>query len=67
MTKASHVVTPEFKKAGNNLLRVDIHNCDEYGIPDYKAGRKDCMIRFMKLMRNGVIASAYALGAGGID
>ena len=23
-TKASHVVTPELKKAGNNLLRIDI-------------------------------------------
>ena len=34
-TKASHVVTPELKKAGNNLLRIDIP-FDEYGIPDYK-------------------------------
>ena len=38
-TKASHVVTPEFKKAGNNLLRVDIP-FDEYGIPDYKEAGK---------------------------
>ena len=63
-TKASHVVTPELKKAGNNLLRIDIP-FDEYGIPDYKkAGEIYDTIH--KLMRRDVIASAYALGAGGL-
>ena len=63
-TKASHVVTPEFKKAGNNLLRVDIP-FDEYGIPDYKEAGK-IYDTIHKLMRKDVIASAYALGAGGL-
>lgn len=58
-TKASHVVTPEFKKAGNNLLRVDIP-FDEYGIPDYKEAGK-IYDTIHKLMRKDVIASAYAL------
>ena len=52
------------KKAGNNLLRIDIP-FDEYGIPDYKkAGEIYDTIH--KLMRRDVIASAYALGSGGL-
>ena len=39
-----HIKRPEFKKAGNNLLRVDIP-FDEYGIPDYKEAGKIQLIR----------------------
>ncbi|MDY5497838.1 MAG: phosphoribosylformylglycinamidine synthase [Anaerobutyricum sp.] len=63
-TKASHVVTPELKKAGHNLLRVDIP-FDKYGIPDYeKTGKIYDTIH--KMMRKDIISSAYAIGSGGL-
>ncbi len=63
-TKASHVVTPELKKAGNNLLRIDIP-FDQYGIPDFeKAGA--IYDKIHKMMRKQIISSAYALGSGGL-
>ena len=63
-TKASHVVTPELKAAGNVLVRVDIP-FDEYGIPVYeKAGEIYDSVH--ELTKNGTVVSAYALGAGGL-
>lgn len=63
-TKASHIVSPEFKKPGNSLLLVEIP-FDSFGIPDYeKAGKLYDKIH--SLTRKGVIISAYALGAGGL-
>ena len=63
-TKASHVVTPELKAAGNTLVRVDIP-FDEYGIPVYeKAGAIYDSVH--ELTKNGTVVSAYALGAGGL-
>ena len=63
-TKASHVVTPELKAAGNTLVRVDIP-FDEYGIPVYeKAGAIYDSVHV--LTKNGTVVSAYALGAGGL-
>lgn len=63
-TKASHVVTPELKAAGNSLVRVDIP-FDEFGIPAYeKAGAIYDSVH--ELIKDGVVVSAYALGAGGL-
>ena len=63
-TKASHVVTPELKAAGNSLVRVDIP-FDEFGIPEYeKAGAIYDSVH--ELTKEGVVVSAYALGAGGL-
>ena len=63
-TSAEHIVSPEFKKPGNSLLRVDIP-FDEYGIPEYeKAGAIYDKIHC--LTRKGVVISAYAMGAGGL-
>ncbi|MDO5145947.1 MAG: phosphoribosylformylglycinamidine synthase [Eubacteriales bacterium] len=63
-TKASHVVTPELKKPGNSLLRVDIP-FDSFGIPVYeKAG--EIYDRIHCMMKKGWIISAYALKAGGL-
>ena len=62
--KASDIITPECKKAGNYLMKVDIP-FDEYGIPDYE---KACEIysKFYKMAQKGYIESAYALGSGGL-
>ncbi|MBQ9156777.1 MAG: phosphoribosylformylglycinamidine synthase [Eubacterium sp.] len=61
---AADVVTPEFKKAGNEIYCIDIP-FDEYGIPEYEeAGQIYDSI--YKLMQEGRIVSAYALGAGGL-
>ncbi len=61
---AGDVVTPEAKKAGNYLMRVDIP-FDEYGIPDYKEAHRiyDKVHRMMKYQE---IVSAYVIGAGGL-
>ena len=59
-TKASHIVSPEFKKPGNSLLLVEIP-FDSFGIPDYqKAG--ELYDKIHCLTKKGVIISAYALG-----
>ena len=63
-TKASHILSPEFKKLGDSLLCVDIP-FDEYGIPDYEKA-KEIYDKIHCLTRKGVIISAYALGAGGL-
>ena len=61
---ASKVVTPEFKQAGDDIFCVDIP-FDEYGIPDYEEAG-EIYDRIHKLMQEGQIAAAYALGAGGM-
>ncbi len=63
-TKASNIVTPELKKAGNSLIRVDIP-FDEFGIPDYKKAG-EIYDRVHTLTKKGLVLSAYALGAGGL-
>ena len=63
-TKASHIVSPEFKKPGNSLLLVEIP-FDSFGIPDYKKAG-ELYDKIHCLTRKGVIISAYALGAGGL-
>ena len=63
-TKASHILSPEFKKLGDSLLCVDIP-FDEYGIPDYEKA-KEIYSKIHCLTRKGVIISAYAMGAGGL-
>lgn len=61
---AADVVTPELKKPGNDIFCMDIP-FDEYGIPEYEeAGQIYDTIH--KLMREGKVVSAYALGAGGL-
>ncbi len=61
---ADRIITPEMKKAGNSVLRVDIP-FDKYGIPDYeKAGAVYDKIH--RAMDKGYVQSAYALGQGGM-
>ena len=63
-TKASHIVSPELKKPGNSLLRVDIP-FDSFGIPDYKKAG-EIYDRIHEMTRKGVVISAFAMGAGGL-
>ena len=61
---AADVVTPEAKKAGNYLMRVDVP-FDEYGIPDYKEVSR-IYDKVHRMMGHEEIVSAYVIGAGGM-
>jgi len=64
MAKTSDVVTGEFKKSGNVLVKFAMKK-DSYDLPDYAAFAEQ-MSKITKLAQNGKIASMYALGAKGI-
>ncbi len=64
MAKTSDVVTGEFKKAGNVLVKFAMKK-DSYELPDYAAFAEQ-MSKITKLAQSGKIASMYALGAKGI-
>ncbi len=64
IAKTGDVVTPELKKAGNALLRFTIEK-DEYGLPKFEH-LMELYGKIHQLMQEGVIVSAYALGAKGI-
>ncbi|MDO4168423.1 MAG: phosphoribosylformylglycinamidine synthase [Lachnospiraceae bacterium] len=63
VAKSQDVITPEFKKAGNKIVRICIPK-NEYGLPDYE-GTKQVYARIHQLMASGKVASAYAVGYGG--
>ena len=62
--KASGILTPELKKVGNKLIRVDIP-FDEYNIPVYETVR-DAYDKIYDLASKGKVYSAYAIGFGGL-
>ena len=64
MASENDVVTPEFKKAGNKLVLFAIEK-DEYDLPNYEQVKK-LYGQIHEAVRNGQIASSYAIGAGGI-
>ena len=64
IAKTSDVVTPELKKDGNKLVRFAIEK-DDYDIPVYEKVMA-LYDGILKLMREGVIVSAYALDSYGI-
>lgn len=64
VASSKNVVTPELKKAGNVLLKIDIQK-DEYDIPDYKYVLS-IYYDLYKAICAGKILSAYAVGFGGI-
>ncbi len=64
IAKSGDVITPELKKAGNALVRFVIEK-DEYGLPKFDQ-MMGLYSQVTKLMREGLIVSAYALGAKGI-
>ena len=64
VAKLSDVVTPEFKKAGDRIVLIDIER-DEYDIPVYD----DVCANFDKvtsLMREGKVKAAYTVDCYGI-
>lgn len=59
-----NVVTPELKKAGNVLVKIDIQK-DAYDIPDYGYVMQ-IYHDLYQAIQTGNILSAYAVGFGGI-
>ncbi len=64
VAKTSDVVTGEFKKPGNVLVKFAMKK-DAYELPDYAAFSEQ-MSKITKLAQSGKLASMYALGAKGI-
>ena len=59
-----HIITPEFKKAGNKIVLMKLGR-DEYDLPDYKEA-SDQYGKFFEDVKTGKIVSAYALDGNGI-
>ena len=59
-----HVVTPELKKAGSVLVKIDIEK-DAYDIPDYE-NVLHTYAALHEAIKAGKVLSAYAVGFGGI-
>lgn len=59
-----NVVTPELKKAGNVLVKIDIQK-DSYDIPDY-GYVMDIYHDLYQAIQAGTVLSSYAVGFGGI-
>lgn len=64
VAKESDIISPEFKKAGNVLVRFDITK-DEYDLPDFTQ-IKDLYNAIHALTENKTIVSAYVLDAKGL-
>ena len=64
VAKLSDVITPELKEAGNVLVQFAIRK-DEYDLPDYDY-IMDMYAKVTKLIREGVVKSAYALSGKGV-
>ena len=59
-----HIITPEFKKAGNKIVLMKLGR-DEYDLPDYKEA-SDQYGKFFEDVKAGKIVYAYALDGNGI-
>ena len=64
MATLRDVVSPELKKAGNVLVKFDIEK-DEFDLPVYSQ-LMSLYADITKLIHEKKIASAYAIGFGGI-
>lgn len=64
VANGTNIVTPELKKAGNVLVKIDIQK-DDYEIPDYTAVM-DLYKNLYRVILVGKVCSAYAVGYGGI-
>lgn len=64
VARTGDVITSEFKKAGNAIIKIDIKR-DEYGLPDYEDMKKKYSALY-KDMQDGKILSAFAVSYGGI-
>ena len=64
LARAGEIVTTELKKAGNILVEFKVRR-DSFDLPDYEQVGS-LYSRITRLMKDGKIASAYAVGFGGI-
>ncbi len=64
IAKSGDIITTELKKPGNTLIRIKIKK-DAYDLPDYMQTTK-AYEKITELMRTGAVASAFAVGFGGI-
>ena len=64
LARAGEIVTTELKKAGNILVEFKVRR-DSFDLPDYEQAGS-LYSRITHLMKDGKIASAYAVGFGGI-
>ncbi len=63
MAKEKDIITPEFKKPGNKVVRFCMER-DEYDIPVYESVM-ELYDKITEMIRDGVIISAYALDSKG--
>ncbi len=64
IAKATEIISTELKQAGNVIVKFNMKK-DEYELPDY-VQIMTLYTNITKLMRDGSIKSAFALGFGGI-
>ena len=64
VAKQQDIITPEFKKSGNKIVKFDIVR-DAYDMPDYEQA-KALYTAIHQLIQDKVVISAYTLGFGGV-
>ena len=64
VAKQQDIITPEFKKSGNKIVKFDIAR-DAYDMPDYEQA-KVLYTAIHQLIQDKVVISAYTLGFGGV-
>ena len=64
VAKQQDIITPEFKKSGNKIVKFDIAR-DAYDMPDYEQA-KTLYTAIHQLIQDKVVISAYTLGFGGV-
>ena len=64
VAKQQDIITPEFKKSGNKVVKFDIAR-DAYDMPDYEQA-KALYTAIHQLIQDKVVISAYTLGFGGV-
>ena len=64
VAKQQDIITPEFKKSGNKIVKFDIAR-DVYDMPDYEQA-KALYTAIHQLIQDKVVISAYTLGFGGV-
>jgi phosphoribosylformylglycinamidine synthase len=64
IAKSQDIVTTEFKKPGNVIIKFDIKR-DTYDLPDYEQVT-NLYRKINHIMRKGKVVTAFAIGFGGI-
>ena len=64
VAKQQDIITPEFKKSGNKVVKFDVAR-DAYDMPDYEQA-KALYTAIHQLIQDKVVISAYTLGFGGV-